>query len=73
MEMTGDQMETSEDSKSSNIWLHMSCSLFIPELFFKDDKKYTGITRLDLVDRKRFSLQCVICSTKKCGASVQCA
>jgi hypothetical protein len=44
------------ENKSENIWLHMSCSLFIPELFFKDDKKYTGINRIDLIDKKRFNL-----------------
>ncbi len=42
----------------------MSCSLFIPEIFFKDDKKYTGIDRLDSIDKKRFNLVCIICNTK---------
>ena len=50
--------------QKDNIWLHMSCSLFIPELYFKDDKKYTGINRLDQIDKKRFNLICIVCNTK---------
>jgi len=42
----------------------ISCALWLPELFFKDEKKYQGINRLENIDKKRFNLICSICQTK---------
>ena len=64
-----------ERSGILNKWVHLSCALWTPGVFFTDPELLRGITDLDSIEKRRFNLRCSICEVgKECGgACVQCA
>jgi len=54
-----------EKPKPKEIWVHLSCALWIPEVYFDENKEKSNISGLDLIESWRFSMQCGVCRMKK--------
>ena len=52
-------------------WLHLSCASWLPEFKFSPMK--APISGLEMIDKKRFRLTCLICKVRGIGCCVQCA
>ena len=63
--------ELDKEVKPVHSWCHLSCALWIPEVNVTDEKKSKVITGVNIIDKKRWQLQCMICKSKS-GAAVQC-
>jgi len=64
--------ELKDEPKPPYIWAHISCVLFIPELYFGDDIYASNILGLENVNKDRFKYECSICLKRKNGAIVNC-
>jgi len=53
--------ELKDEPKPPYIWAHISCVLFIPELYFGDDIYASNILGLENVNKDRFKYECSIC------------
>lgn len=52
-----------------NIWAHITCVNWTPEIWFTDDSR----TAVDgKIDERRFKLFCYICRKKSSGSCLQC-
>ena len=47
-------------------WVHLSCAMWIPGPIVTPKTP----VRMSKIDTKRFSLQCIICGRKNCGACI---
>jgi len=65
--------ETKEEPIPKEIWVHLSCALWIPEIYFDESLKTNNIRGLNVIEDWRFSMSCGVCRMKKIGAIVQCA
>jgi hypothetical protein len=61
------------EPKPKFVWVHITCVLFIPELYFKDSLNVTNIGGIENLDRERFDQECELCELKGCGAVITCA
>ena len=52
-------------------WVHVSCALWIPEIYFKDPESRSAVAGLSDICEERFKLVCSLCKLRK-GACVQC-
>ncbi|TPX34554.1 hypothetical protein SmJEL517_g02794 [Synchytrium microbalum] len=56
----------------TNRWAHVLCSLFIPEVGFRNPTYMEPVDNIDKIPKSRWKLTCYICKRKK-GACIQCA
>ncbi|EAS03088.2 PHD zinc finger protein (macronuclear) [Tetrahymena thermophila SB210] len=61
------------EPKSKNIWIHLTCALWIQECYFEERSSLNMIRGIENIDKKRFLLTCLICKQKKSGCCIQCA
>jgi len=54
-----------------NKWAHVRCSLWMPEVYFKNSVTMNPVSGCETVCKDRFNLSCYLCK-KKGGASIQC-
>ncbi len=57
--------ELKNEPQPPNMWVHIACAMFIPELDFGDKIEKTNIQGLDEVDKNRFVHECDICKKKR--------
>lgn len=51
------------EPKITNVWAHVTCTLWIPETYFLDKVNYTKIKGIENIDSKKFSAVCCVCNT----------
>lgn len=56
--------ELAEEPKPYYVWAHISCALFIPELFFADRIQMTNISGIENIDSNRWKTECDVCRDK---------
>jgi len=56
-------------NKDQNIWAHVICVNWTPEIEFKDENRNSINGKLDL---DRFNVTCKRCIKRNCGSCVQC-
>eukprot|EP00762_Andalucia_godoyi_P003223 ANDGO_01073.mRNA.1 PHD finger protein rhinoceros len=56
-------------------WAHVSCALWLPEIYFKDDENVCDIAGLNHIDPDRRELVCMFCRSTSApfSACIQCA
>ena len=72
-ENPSDNNQINGTPRPDRIWVHLSCALWIPEVYFDEMRTDNNIKGLDAIDTWRFSMQCGVCRMKKIGAIVQCS
>lgn len=65
--------DTKEEPNPKNIWVHLSCALWLPEIYFDENLSKCNIKGLEAVEEWRYSISCGVCRMKKIGAIVQCS
>jgi len=59
------QQEESFDEnepRPQEVWVHITCALFIPSLYFKDSKNVNQIAGLENIHKKDFLQKCEVCA-----------
>jgi len=67
-DIDGAMKKVSYDGGTDNLFAHVACVNWIPEMYFQDDKKEKVIGTLQ---KERFTLNCNRCKRKD-GACIQC-
>ena len=65
--------DAKEEPNPENIWVHLSCALWLPEIYFDENLSKCNINGLEVVEEWRYSICCGVCRMKKIGAIVQCS
>lgn len=55
------------------VWIHYTCAIWVPEVYFEERNGLINIKGLENVDKKRFKIMCEICQSSRAGACVKCA
>lgn len=51
------------EPKITNVWAHVTCTLWIPETYFLDKINYNKVKGIENIDPKKFSSICCICNS----------
>lgn len=65
--------DSKEEPNPKNIWVHLSCALWLPEIYFDENLSKCNIKGLEAIEEWRYSISCGVCRMKKIGAIVQCS
>lgn len=52
------------DPTPFEVWVHITCALWLPETYFQDKLTYFMVRGLENIDTKKFSMFCQICQTE---------
>ncbi len=53
------------EPKPAHVWTHLTCALFIPEVYFSDLTYMTNIIGLENIPKERFKIECTACGLKR--------
>ena len=62
-----------DEPMCSYVWIHYTCSIWVPECYFEERAGLINIKGVENVDKKRFKLVCEVCQTSRTGAAIKCA
>jgi len=67
-----EELYDENEPRPQEIWVHVTCALFIPSLYFKDSKNVNQITGLENINKKDFLQKCEVCGLNKVGVALNC-
>ena len=56
-----------------NVWVHLSCALWNPSIFFTDFDEKSGIRLIDTIKFEQFCELCNICNKRFYGPTIKCS
>ena len=56
-------LEENQEVTSIDVWVHLTCVLWLPETYFQDKQTYSNVRGLENIDPKKFDAFCVICQS----------
>ena len=56
-------LDENHEVTSFDVWVHLTCVLWLPETYFQDKQTYSNVRGLENIDPKKFDAFCVICQT----------
>jgi bromodomain and PHD finger-containing protein 1 len=65
------ELDLKNEPRPEYLWVHMTCVMFIPELYFGDKLNMNEVEGFNCLAKDRFKIECIVCQ-KKNGAIINC-